>query len=153
MSWRCNNCREIHSDQFDCCWWCGRDRNGQVVVDFQNNFDGLTDTEIEDLRNSQFIRDPDDSINDEWSLSTTTWNEPAQTQPQKIERPPPRPFLHRLNQYFQRELDTAIPSNSYQSRMRFWMAPIRLVFTPTKSVEYIRMILRRIRRRVRNPRK
>lgn len=145
MTWTCCNCHELHSDEFAQCWNCGTDSNGIPSPDFAQYFEQLSDAEYDDLLLGQMtvpilVPVP---IPLQTSLTDLAQQPPSTAFPP--ERPPPKPFQHRLNTYLHRDIDESIPADTFRSRMPFWIAQIQLVFTPTKTIEQIRRILIRIR--------
>jgi|LakMenEpi03Aug12_release.lakeMendotaPanAssembly.Ray.scaffolds.fasta_scaffold98238_3 hypothetical protein len=153
MTWICCNCHESHSDEFNQCWNCGTDSNGIPSPDFAQYFEQLSDAEYDDLLLGQLpvpVLEPVPI-----SLQTHVTDPPQQlpSTPSPPERLPPKPFQHRLNTYLHRNFDEPIPTNTFRSRMPFWIAEIQLVFTPTKTIEQIRRLLIRIRDSIHRSRK
>lgn len=147
--WECSNCCEQHGDQFDQCWRCGWDRYGTPPIEGLEDFHKLTDSDLDDLRlggapnKTVSLTDEPAAIQQPAALASLS-KSPTYRQ----ERPPPKPFLSRINTYFRRLEGTPIPRDNFQSQMPFWIASIQLILTPAKSTYQIRRLLRRIQRRV-----
>jgi hypothetical protein len=117
MSWKCCQCGEEHLDQFDMCWKCGGDLNGEPSPSCATDFEQLSDSERNDLlvgREPLHWSEMDGS-----SLLQTNGNPETQSSFGIPERPPPTPFRKRLNAYFHRDADESIPQDTFRSRMPF----------------------------------
>ncbi len=142
MTWHCLHCGEYHTVEFDACWKCGRDIQGDRSAHFDEVLFSLTASERNDLE--QANRD-ESATSAEFDLLPQT---PANVLP---ERSPPKPFRERLSSYVGHEVDES-ELDDRTSQMPFWMASIKVCRTPIKAREFIRRLLRRIQRQVRGSR-
>ncbi len=150
MSWKCCQCGEEHFDQFDLCWKCGCDINGERSPSCATDSEQLSDSERNDLlagREPLHWSEMDGS-----SLLETNGNPETQSPLGISERPPPTPFRKRLNAYFHRDADEWIPQDTFRSRMPFWMLRMHLTLTPAKSIQHIRKLLMLIHQAVQKSR-
>ena len=143
MSRTCNNCGQIHDDEYDRCVECratwGADQDYFHQYEAQCPQCGRIHHSYQERCLQCRLK--------QYSYSKRR----IRFEPVELEVHPTatRSFDTRLASYLQCSKEELHSDDSYQSKMTFWMAALQLIRTPIRPVERIRQLLIQIQKHVR----